>query len=127
MSVLDHIHYYTSDPDKTAAWFQTYFGAEIVAAPPRNGLRRANLRFGETMIFLSERAGTPGPALGDSELGLNHLAFKVRDVDGLIARMRADGVEISSEPVTSRPGIRGAYVRGPENVRIELSTLPPST
>jgi catechol 2,3-dioxygenase-like lactoylglutathione lyase family enzyme len=37
-----------------------------------------------------------------------------------LADLKAKGAEFGVEPETIRPGVRIAYVRGPENARIEL-------
>ena len=42
------------------------------------------------------------------------------DVFGAVEELRSKGAEIVVEPHEIRPGVKIAFVRGPENVRIEL-------
>jgi catechol 2,3-dioxygenase-like lactoylglutathione lyase family enzyme len=118
---LDHIHLYTSDPDGAADWFAAHLGGEILRYNQSDGRPRVDVRFGEVYVYVSrppkhlaEGDGTP-PATG-----INHLGFEVEDVDAAIEKLRRDGVEVLVPPVTTRPGVRGAYVRGPENISIEI-------
>ncbi|CAI8014532.1 hypothetical protein GBAR_LOCUS9060, partial [Geodia barretti] len=56
----------------------------------------------------------------DPHLGLDHFGFRVDDIDGAVEDLRGKGAEIYVEPRTIRPGVRIAFVRGPDDVRIEL-------
>jgi len=44
----------------------------------------------------------------------------VEDVDAGVAELRAKGAEIAIGPLTRNPGLRLAFVRGPEGIMIEL-------
>jgi Glyoxalase/Bleomycin resistance protein/Dioxygenase superfamily len=52
--------------------------------------------------------------------GLEHIGLTVDDVDAAVAELRAKGAEIAIGPVTRNPGLRLAFVRGPEGIMIEL-------
>jgi catechol 2,3-dioxygenase-like lactoylglutathione lyase family enzyme len=53
-------------------------------------------------------------------LGLEHIGLAVTNIDAVCAELKARGAEFVVEPHTPRPGVRIAFVRAPENVRIEL-------
>ena len=55
-------------------------------------------------------------------MGLDHFSFAVDDIHGLAAQMKAAGADFIRDPSPSGMGGRTtAYIRGPEDVRIELS------
>jgi catechol 2,3-dioxygenase-like lactoylglutathione lyase family enzyme len=62
-----------------------------------------------------------------------HIGFKVDDIDGLVAQLKADGVEFYSDPVEvdgsgdapQFAGIRFCYCRDPNGYIVELVYEPP--
>ena len=48
------------------------------------------------------------------------LVDAVTGIDQVVAELKAKGAEFTMEPTSIRPGIRICFVRGPENVAIEL-------
>jgi lactoylglutathione lyase len=51
---------------------------------------------------------------------LEHIGLTVPDIDAAVAELKAKGVRFTLDPTTVRPGVRIAFLRGPENVSIEL-------
>jgi lactoylglutathione lyase len=51
---------------------------------------------------------------------LEHIGLTVDDVDAAVAELRAKGAEIAIGPATRNPGLRLAFIRGPERIMIEL-------
>ena len=59
--------------------------------------------------------------------GLDHLGVAVDDVEAAVARLAERGAEVVMAPVPAGVGGRMiAFVRGPENVRIEICERPRS-
>jgi lactoylglutathione lyase len=59
--------------------------------------------------------------------GTNHVCWTVDDLDGTVARIKARGVTMLSEP-REKPGAdnnRGAYIQDPDGNRIELMEMQP--
>jgi Oxidoreductase family, NAD-binding Rossmann fold len=52
--------------------------------------------------------------------GLEHIGLTADDVDAAVEELRAKGAEIAIGPLTRNPGLRLAFVRGPEDIMIEL-------
>jgi lactoylglutathione lyase len=52
--------------------------------------------------------------------GLDHIGLTVDDVDAAVAELRAKGAEIAIGPLRRNPGLRLAFIRGPEGIMIEL-------
>jgi lactoylglutathione lyase len=118
----DHVHLRSPDPDATAAWYAKMFGAEIIHSVMSNGIERTDMRLGGVMVFIAkvpdsaELAGKPE----NSFVGLDHMGLRVNDIDDVCAELKAKGAEFTTEPKTIRPGVRIAFVRGPQDVLIEL-------
>ena len=53
--------------------------------------------------------------------GIRHLAFKVDDIDAVVASVRARGAELVGEVERYKDSYRLCYVRGPEGIIVELA------
>jgi catechol 2,3-dioxygenase-like lactoylglutathione lyase family enzyme len=118
----DHVHLRSPDPDATAAYYERMFGAEIIKSVMSNGLPRTDIRLGGVMFFIAQVPASAGPAEKPegSFVGLDHLGLRVRGIDRVCEELKAKGAEFTVEPKTIRPGVRIAFVRGPQNVLIEI-------
>jgi lactoylglutathione lyase len=118
----DHVHLRSPDPDATAAYYERMFGAEIIKSVMSNGLPRTDMRLGGVMFFIAQVPADAGLAVKPegSFVGLDHMGLRVRDIDAVCDELKAKGAEFTVEPKTIRPGVRIAFVRGPQNVLIEL-------
>ncbi len=117
----DHIHLRATDPQATAAYYRDVFDARVVEAMQPNGRPRIELSIDGVVVLIADSPGENCPASpSEPYLGLDHFGLRVNDVDEVIADLKRRGAEIIDEPRTIRPGVRIAFVRAPENVRIEL-------
>ena len=118
----DHIHLRTADPEATAEYYRTMFGAEIIESVQSDGQRRIALDLNGLTIFIARVAEgadvLPGPT--DPHLGLDHFGLRVDNLDEAASELKRRGAEFAVEPRTIRPGVRIAFVRAPDGVRIEL-------
>ena len=102
-------------------FYETMFGAEIVASTGANGLPRCNMRLGDQVILIStvgdqvDRKGT-GP---HSSLGLDHIGLRVDDMDAAVAELEAKGATFSMPP-RGNGAVRIAFVDAPDGVSVEL-------
>jgi catechol 2,3-dioxygenase-like lactoylglutathione lyase family enzyme len=48
--------------------------------------------------------------------GLEHVGLTVDDVDAAVEELRAKGAEIAIGPLNRNPGLRLAFIRGPEGI-----------
>ena len=75
----------------------------------------------EVVRFHSPSAGAQEPAPAANRPGLRHVAFKVDDLRGVIARVRAAGWETVGEIIDYESTYLLCYVRGPEGLIVELA------
>lgn len=120
-----HVHINVKDLDGAIDFYQRMFNAELeYKAEYRPGRTSARLNISGMSIQLSDKLyPLDAPARpGDSEphLGLEHFGLEVDDFDAAIADLRAKGAEFLMEPHEFRPGLRLAFIRAPEDVRIEI-------
>jgi catechol 2,3-dioxygenase-like lactoylglutathione lyase family enzyme len=54
-------------------------------------------------------------------LGIRHLAFRVDDLDAVLARLQARGAELVGEVENYQDIYRLCYIRGPEGIIVELA------
>ncbi len=118
----DHIHLRTRDPKAMAEYFHTIFDAKIVESVQSDGQPRLDLDLDGLIIFIAPVASDADIAASPREphLGLDHFGLRVDSVDDTVAELKSRGAEISDEPRTIRPGVRIAFVRAPDDIRIEL-------
>ena len=124
---FDHVHLRCSNPEATADFFVTMFGAEVQrdVYPPGTlyaGQRRLKMRVGgQTVLIAPAHPNDPtSPAPGFPYYGVEHLGLTVDDVDAAAAELRAMGADIPIGPLTRSAGLRLAFVRGPDGVMVEI-------
>jgi lactoylglutathione lyase len=118
----DHVHLRSPNAEETARWYERMFGAEVIRSVQSDGRPRIDLNLGGVAVFIAQVpaeqtiAAPPEPPY----LGLEHLGLRVRGIDAAVAELKEKGAEFTVEPKTIRPGVRIAFLRGPQNVHIEL-------
>ena len=117
----DHIHLRTTNPEAMAQWFEQKLGAEVVRTM-QEGKPRIDLKLGGANIFIAPVAPGEGvnPPPTTPYQGLDHFGLTVSNIDAVVAELKAKGAEFTRETTTVRPGVRVAFLRGPEGVSIEL-------
>jgi catechol 2,3-dioxygenase-like lactoylglutathione lyase family enzyme len=124
---FDHIHLFSRNPEVTAAFYEKHFGAEVIRTM-QQGKTRIDLKLGGANIFILDvsqdaKAGSP-PA--HPYQGLDHFGLEVKGIDAICADLKGKGVVFTRGPETVRPGVRIAFLKGPEDVSIELLERTPA-
>ena len=118
----DHIHLRSRDPMATAQYYRKMFDAKIIESIQSDGQKRIDLDINGLMIFIARvlpEANVPA-GLAEPHLGLDHFGLRVDDLDQAVADLKRRGAEFAVAPRTIRPGVRIAFLRAPDDVRIEL-------
>ena len=126
---FEHIHLKAPDPEKTANWYVKAFNFEIFND---RGVRPTGDRFIECKsedgtIFRISGARTDekmGQGDADVHYGLEHFGITVDDMDAEIERLTALGAELAEGPISNPGGPTIAFIKVPDDVRIELLQLP---
>ncbi len=121
---FDHVHLVCHDVDGMVSFFERIFGAERISySADFKGAPSAVIRLGDMRIFVRGiRPGqTPESVAPDSVQGLDHFGINVADVEKAAEWLKARGAEFSVEPTPRGMGGRMiSYIRGPENIDIEI-------
>jgi lactoylglutathione lyase len=115
----DHIHLRSPNPEATAQFYESMFGAEVLRTT-QQGKPRIDLKLGGANIFIAPTTPEVNPPPSTPYQGLDHFGLSVSNIDAVVAELKAKGAEFTREPTTIRPGVRIAFLRGPEGVSIEL-------
>lgn len=118
--VFDHIHLRSLDPDAAGRFYVEMLGATHVARDETDKLLRVSVAFPGVNIFIDRVPAGTNRAAGRPHLGLEHVGLKIDDVDAAAAELKAKGVAFTLDPVDFRPGLRIAFLVGPDDVSIEL-------
>ena len=87
---------------------------------PANNDYLRMLRLGETVIELFIRPDAPDRVNNPEAMGLRHLAFRVDDIEPVVAWLNKNGIE--TEPVREDPynGGRFTFFKDPDGLPLEL-------
>ena len=118
----DHIHLRSRDPEATAQYYHKMFNAKIIESVQPDGQKRLDLDINGLTVFIARVAPDDDVPVGPTEpyIGLDHFGLRVDNLDDAAAELKERGAEFTMEPRVLRPGVKIAFIRAPENVRIEL-------
>ena len=118
----DHIHLRSRDPEATAQYYHKVFNAKIIESVQPDGQKRIDLDINGLTVFIARVApGDDVPASPtEPYIGLDHFGLRVDDPDKAAVELKKRGAEFTMEPRVLRPGVKIAFIRAPEDVRIEL-------
>ena len=127
----DHIHLRSPDPDATARFFETMFGAEVKRDiyPPGTlypGQLRIAMRVGGQAVLIAP-PHPDEPTAAEPRFpyyGLEHFGLTIDNLDEAVEELRSKGADIAIGPLTRSPGLRLAFIRGPQGLMIELVERP---
>lgn len=118
----DHIHLVSPDPVKTAQFYQSMFGAELITTRQMaDGRTSVELDLNGSRVLVIEPRDQPesdsAPGAG---YGIGHFGIRTDDLQAAVDDLKANGVEFTVEIREARPGLKISFLLGPENVLIEL-------
>jgi catechol 2,3-dioxygenase-like lactoylglutathione lyase family enzyme len=105
---------------ETARYFNKMFDAEIKESIQSDGRQRVDVNLGGLAIFIAAADDATPEALKNPHLGLDHFGLRVNNLEEAVAQLKERGAEFIVEPHSIRPGVSIAFVRTPDDVRIEL-------
>lgn len=94
----------------------------------QQGKPRIDMKIGGADVFIAPVLpdGKTNPPPVTPYQGLDHFGLSVTGIDAIVAELKAKGAEFTLEPTDIRPGVRIAFLRGPEGVSIELLERKPA-
>ncbi len=128
---INHIHLKAADPEQTANWYVRAFNFRIVSdmrrpAPFGDRFIRCQSEDGGMAVNISAALTNQTLSPGDAQphRGLEHFGLDSADLDADIARLQGLGAELLDGPMDAGRGVRIAFLKAPDDVRIELIERP---
>jgi len=121
-----HVSIRASDLDRSIRFYEKHFGMKLASRRPipQNNAEIAFLEsegspFRLELTWFKSQKKFEQAAYEDRLF--DHLAFTVKDIDELVARMKKEGVTVTDEPFSLGPGgSRIAFIEDPDGTLIEL-------
>jgi lactoylglutathione lyase len=126
---INHIHLKASDPRRTADWYVKAFNFKILSDETRAfGDRFVRCMSEDGGIAVNISGARTGERLGGGDAmphhGLEHFGFDSANLEADIARLEKLGCPLLEGPIQVPNGPRIAFMRAPDDTRIELIELP---
>ncbi|MCI4342289.1 MAG: VOC family protein, partial [Thermoplasmata archaeon] len=109
----DHLDLFVRDRPAARQFFEKGLGMDLLGDGPEHTF----LLFGDVVLGLHDQEGT-GVGLG----GIDHLALRVRQFDGLRERLVERGLVPTEE--REREDSHSLFLAGPEGLQVELVYRP---
>lgn len=119
----DHIHFRSEDPHAARKFWEEMFGAKLVQERELGGAPSFNMNLNGMVFIVSGKAKNEDPVRtgSDPRYGLDHFGLRVNDMDEAEKELRDKGAEFICDPWEIRPGVKIAFIKGPDNISIELA------
>ena len=121
---INHIHLKAPDPEKTANWYVKAFDFKQVSDTVRKFGDRFIRCESPNGIVVNISGARTAEQMGGGDAtphwGLEHFGVDVDDMDAEIARLEGLGAELMEGPIQSAPNMRIAFIKAPDDVRVEL-------
>ena len=115
----DHTHITTPEPDKIIEFYTKVIGAKVIKEIESSGRRLVDVDLGGIPLRISSATGADKDWKG-LRYGLHHLGLEVDNMDEFIAKMRANKVEIVTEPFQAGPEVKAAFIKCPDGALYEI-------
>jgi glyoxylase I family protein len=121
-SMIHHFAVEVSDAEKSAAFYCDLLGFTRGDKHvfPEHKRTIIFVLLGETYVELLQSADWIAHAAQPKMLGYKHLCLQTDDVDGDVARLKAAGVKITTEPFDTTIKSRIAFLEDPDGLIVEL-------
>lgn len=121
----NHTHLTSKDPDKSVEFYTKVMGAKITEVKESRGQKVVTVDLGGLSIRITGRTGADNAWKG-LRFGLHHLGLLVSNMEESIAELKSKGAELIAEPVQSRPGVKTAFIKAPDDVLFEIQEIKES-
>ena len=124
---FNHVHLKAPDPEKTANWYVRAFGFRIVGDTVRDSGDRFIRCETTDGIRVNISAARTNESMGNGDAsahwGIEHFGVNVDDLDAEIERLKGLGAELLERPTAQAGGPQIAFMKCPNDVRVELLQL----
>jgi len=118
---LDHVHVICGDVEEAVKYFKNVFEGKETSRGEIRGLPivRVDVK-GLIVALMGTAPGSDQLVAGKGSRGLDHFGFTVKELEKTVEDLKKRGAKISIGPSVAGPGVKYAFIDGPEGIRIEL-------
>jgi len=119
---FEHVHLNCSDVGETVRYFEEIFEGKFLTRWKVGELEISRMAVGGTHVNLYTRPPSvpnPDPAAAV----IDHIAFKVDDLEQFAGELRAKAITFVREPTAVGDEMKIAFIKGPDNLLIEIYEL----
>ncbi len=119
----DHMHFRSEDPHAARKFWEDMFGAKMIKESDLGGAPLFEMDLGGMYFLVSGKAEGENPVrtTSDPRYGLDHFGLEVDDMDAAQKELTAKSAEWICEPWEIHTGVKIAFIKGPDNISIELA------
>jgi catechol 2,3-dioxygenase-like lactoylglutathione lyase family enzyme len=118
----DHVHLYSSDPLKTAEFYEKMFDAKRIAVRQQPRVT-VEVSINGARVLIAQ---AQNPLVPSTTAGLDHWGIRTDDIESTVAKLKANGVKFRDEIREPRLGLKIAFFWAPDNVLIEIMEVKPT-
>lgn len=122
----DHVHLRSRNAIAAAAFYSAMFGARETGRLGTDPVQRVILDLGGLTVFIEQAPADVHPAAATPCLGIEHIGLAVDDIEEALAELIQRGVTVRTGITQRQPGLRIAFIDGPDGALIELLERRPS-
>lgn len=119
---VDHIHFRSKDIEFTKNFWLKILGAKLIKDRILQGAQSYTFNLNGTSILVSGHGASEKfeDSMSENLYGFWHIALLVDDISLSLHELKKQNVDCFHEPWEIRKGVKVAFVRGPDNISIEL-------
>jgi lactoylglutathione lyase len=117
---FDHIGIKSKDVKKSIDFYTRILGFEVLEEVEVLNSTYTFVGDATTRIEIEQAAPNDEMIDVNTQYGLYHLAFVVKNIDSLAERLKRDGVKFIMDPIQLREDRKIAFIEDPDGVRIQL-------
>lgn len=119
---IHHVAVIASDYQASKRFYTEILGLPVIRENyrPERGDYKLDLQLGDCELELFGIPGAPPRPSYPEACGLRHLAFKVEDMEAVIAELESKGVSVEPVRVDAFTGGRMTFFKDPDGLPLEL-------
>lgn len=119
---FDHIHFRSKDIEFTKKFWLEILGARLIKERELLGAPSCTFDLSGTSILVSGHGANERfeDSVSENLYGFWHIALLVDDISLSLQELKKQNTDCFHEPWEIRKGVKVAFVRGPDNISIEL-------
>jgi catechol 2,3-dioxygenase-like lactoylglutathione lyase family enzyme len=121
-----HVHFMTSDIDRTVDWYSKLLGIAPLAASAADGLGFGNgIELDDAVQLFYASTPAIDMFVPTDDRPVSHIGFSVTALDRKFEQAQQLGITVVSPPALTEHGFRSFFLRGPQEVLLEFVEAGP--